>query len=344
MRLPQMFRSRTRLLARTSLLLALAALTTLIAVGDAPGRAVAEVSPCDVTPPPSPEAAVIDPAARLKPESEEAKLQFGRTRIPRVLELRANIIGTGPLAGTPIRFDVRRFKRSDDTEIPGQQIRVIGCVSNDRHQVRVNLYVDPERPSRVAPGTYTALLAVDDPAFDSANSTPFKLTVVLQEDRQHFPILILGFAALGAAMLQRGIRWWEDPASRSRDAGVSLLRRRGFRLGALEFLAGLVGGLVATIPVYLKHYDSDPAWTLDNAHGWGLLTTAFAAASAAYGISAGVIRRRDASRTATIAGPSSDASATPTSGGSASPTLDENAGPIIGAGGTGTSRIDGNSS
>jgi hypothetical protein len=234
-----------------------------------------------------------DRRIRLKPEAgaDGTKLVFGTLRDPRVLVLRAIMVDDGgPPAGTQVNFEVGRFTRDDQVDIPAEQLQAEACVSGDGQHINVALRVDP---ASVAPGTYDGTVVVDDGAFDSLNSLPIKLSVVLKDPRWYAAVVLLAVAALAAAVGQRALRLIEQrPTLRGSDGGGVARRLWRLSVGNWEFPAGLLAAGAATVPVYIARCVSDPSWSYDFVHGWGLLTTAFAAASAGYAGGAALVGGR----------------------------------------------------
>jgi hypothetical protein len=266
----------------------LVAVATVAVVANEPAPASAQQD-SECPNPPQVSAAGGHEPIRLKIDGDsETTLVFGTYRTsPRNLAIREDFVDPGaPPIGTNVNFDVSRLVRSDQegTEIPGNQVSVAGCVGRDQQHVAILLQVDPKA---VAAGTYTGTLRVNDPAFDSVQSTPIKVTVILQEPRRYIVIVLLVVAALVAAFVQCALRVFDVVPFR-RLVDTKLLR---IPVLAVEFASGFLAGLVAVIPVYVAKYADDAGWTLDANHAWILLTTAFIAASTGYAAGAVPVRR-----------------------------------------------------
>lgn len=266
------------------------AAVTLTTASSPPARAAArECQQARITAEPAPGIRGI----RLKPTSDGTELLiFGTTRTPREVELRGALVDSPvPAPGTDVAFTVSRLARGDGVDIPLDQVRALGCVARDGQHVAVDVRVDPRS---APPGTYTGTVEVNDASFDST-STPFTITIVLQDPRWYAALLIVVLSALAATVAQRFIRLVETGRLRV-DGGASGHPRagRGPRslAGGWDTVGGTIVGLAGALGLYVDQFAGDPAWTLDTTHAWKLAVAAFTAAFTGYAGAVTLLRAR----------------------------------------------------
>lgn len=201
---------------------------------------------------------------------------FYRSREQRTLPIRIPIVNPNSAlpAGEQVSAIATEFSRSDDAQIPADQIAVLSSqVSRNARALEINLCIDPAQPRKVGAGKYVGTLIVDDARFEE-KAVP--LTINLQDG-----VLLPAMAVPAGAII--GVIWAGVLAQvKGTQTEEEKRKRRETRKLLYELSVALIVALGAGVAVFIAQYWSDPGWQLDLKSWWTLALSVGAAATAAY--------------------------------------------------------------